>query len=60
MSISSIAQAAKALLLSVVALATTATHASATLTVTFTGDVLLDRGVCNTIERNHGNANCLF
>ena len=60
MSISSIAQAAKVLLLTMAALAATATHASDTLTVTFAGDVLLDRGVRQAIEKNGGDANCLF
>lgn len=35
-------------------------HAGDTLTVIFTGDVLLDRGVRKTIEDNNGDANCLF
>lgn len=47
-------------MIAVAASVATAIHASDTLTVTFTGDVLLDRGVRRTIERHHGDANCLF
>ena len=60
MNISSIAQGAK---LIAIVLATTfagVMHASDTLTVTFTGDVLLDRGVRRVIEAHGGDANCLF
>ena len=60
MNISSIAQAAKVLLLTMAAMVATATQASDTLTVTFTGDVLLDRGVRQVIEENNGDASCLF
>ena len=60
MNISSIAQAAKVLLLTMAAMVATATQASDTLTVTFTGDVLLDRGVRQVIEKNNGDASCLF
>ncbi len=60
MSTSSTAQAAKLLLLALMAHVAIALHASDTLTVTFTGDVLLDRGVRKTIELNNGDANCLF
>lgn len=60
MSTSSIAQAAKLLLAALMAQVAIALHASDTLTVTFTGDVLLDRGVRKVIDRNHGDANCLF
>ena len=37
-----------------------ALHASDTLTVTFTGDVLLDRGVRQAIEKNGGDTHFLF
>jgi len=47
-------------MIAVAASVATASHASDTLTVTFTGDVLLDRGVRRTIEQHHGDANCLF
>ena len=47
-------------MIAVAASVATAIHAGDTLTVTFTGDVLLDRGVRRTIERHHGDANCLF
>lgn len=46
--------------IAVAALAATAVDASDTLRVTFTGDVLLDRGVRHAIERHHGDASCLF
>lgn len=48
------------MMIAVAASVATAIHAGDTLTVTFTGDVLLDRGVRRTIERHHGDANCLF
>lgn len=60
MSIFSIARAAKFIITAVAALVATAVNAGDTLTVTFTGDVLLDRGVRRVIERHHGDANCLF
>lgn len=60
MSISSTAQAAKLLLLALMAHVAIALHASDTLTVTFTGDVLLDRGVRQAIERNNGDSHFLF
>ena len=60
MSTSSTARAAKLLLLALMAHVAIALQAGDTLTVTFTGDVLLDRGVRKTIERNNGDANCLF
>ena len=47
-------------MIAVAASVATAIHAGDTLTVTFTGDVLLDRGVRRTIERHYGDANCLF
>ena len=47
-------------MIAVAASVATAIHAGDTLTVTFTGDVLLDRGVRRTIERHDGDANCLF
>ena len=47
-------------MIAVAAMVATAIHASDTLTVTFTGDVLLDRGVRRAIEQHHGDANCLF
>lgn len=47
-------------MIAVAASVATAIHAGDTLTVTFTGDVLLDRGVRRTIEQHHGDANCLF
>lgn len=47
-------------MIAVAASVATAIHAGDTLTVTFTGDVLLDRGVRQAIERHHGDANCLF
>ena len=47
-------------MIAVAASVATAIHAGDTLTVTFTGDVLLDRGVRRTIERHQGDANCLF
>ena len=47
-------------MIAVAASVATAIHASDTLTVTFTGDVLLDRGVRRAIERHNGDANCLF
>jgi len=56
----SIVRVAKVLMIAVAASVATASHASDTLTVTFTGDVLLDRGVRRTIEQHHGDANCLF
>lgn len=56
----SIAQVAKVILITVAASVATVIQASDTLTVTFTGDVLLDRGVRRTIEQHHGDANCLF
>lgn len=59
MNTSSIAQAAKLLLLLATALVAGTSMASDTLTVTFTGDVLLDRGVRRVIERK-GSANVLF
>ena len=37
-----------------------ALHAGDTLTVTFTGDVLLDRGVRRAIEQNNGDTHFLF
>lgn len=48
------------MMIAVAASVATAIHAGDTLTVTFTGDVLLDRGVRRTIERHDGDANCLF
>lgn len=48
------------IMIAVAASVATAIHAGDTLTVTFTGDVLLDRGVRRTIEQHHGDANCLF
>lgn len=60
MSIFSIARVAKVIMIAVAASVATAIHAGDTLTVTFTGDVLLDRGVRRTIERHLGDANCLF
>lgn len=56
----SIARVAKVVMIAVAASVATVIHASDTLTVTFTGDVLLDRGVRRTIERHHGDAGCLF
>lgn len=47
-------------MIAVAASVATAIHAGDTLTVTFTGDVLLDRGVRRAIERHNGDANCLF
>lgn len=46
--------------IAVAAMVATAIDASDTLRVTFTGDVLLDRGVRQAIERHHGDASCLF
>ena len=60
MSTFSIARVAKVMTIAVAALAATAVDASDTLRVTFTGDVLLDRGVRHAIERHHGDASCLF
>ena len=60
MSTSSTALAAKLLLLALMAHMAMALHAGDTLTVTFTGDVLLDRGVRKVIEKNNGDASCLF
>ena len=60
MSTFSIVRVAKVIIIAVAASVATAIHASDTLTVTFTGDVLLDRGVRSTIARHHGDANCLF
>lgn len=61
MNTSSTALVAKLLLVALMAhVATQALQASDTLTVTFTGDVLLDRGVRKVIERNGGDASCLF
>ena len=60
MSTFSIVRVAKVIMIAVAASVATAIHASDTLTVTFSGDVLLDRGVRSTIERHHGDANCLF
>ena len=60
MSTSSTARAVKLLLLTLMAHVAIALHASDTLTVTFAGDVLLDRGVRTVIEKNNGDANCLF
>lgn len=50
----------RALIITVALLSATALMASDTLTVTFTGDVLLDRGVRKVIESHGGDANCLF
>ena len=47
-------------MIAVAASVATAIHASDTLTVTFTGDVLLDRGVRKVIEQHQGDAGCLF
>ena len=60
MSTSSTAQVAKLLLLALMAHVAIALHASDTLTVTFTGDVLLDRGVRQAIEKNGGDTHFLF
>ena len=60
MSTSSIVQAAKVIMIAVAASVATAIHASDTLTVTLTGEVLLDRGVRRVIERHNGDVNCLF
>ena len=47
-------------MIAVAASVATVIHAGDTLTVTFTGDMLLDRGVRQIIERHHGDAGCLF
>lgn len=60
MNIISIAQVAKKLVVITFLAVAPALHASDTLTVTFTGDVLLDRGVRQLIENHKGDANCLF
>ncbi len=60
MSTTSTALAAKLIVVAVMALTATTLRASDTLTVTFAGDVLLDRGVRRYIESNNGDADCLF
>ncbi|MBR5086015.1 MAG: CapA family protein [Muribaculaceae bacterium] len=60
MSIISIARVVKSLIVIALAMAAPALQASDTLTITFTGDVLLDRGVRKHIENHQGDANCLF
>ena len=60
MSTYSIAQGAKLIAIALVTMIASVMHASDTLTVTFAGDVLLDRGVRRVIEAHGGDANCLF
>lgn len=60
MNITSIARVVKSLFVIALAMAALALQASDTLTITFTGDVLLDRGVRKHIVSRNGDANCLF
>lgn len=60
MNITSIARVVKSLFVIALAMAAPALQASDTLTITFTGDVLLDRGVRKHIVSRNGDANCLF
>lgn len=60
MNIISIVRVVKSLIVIALAMTAPALQASDTLTITFTGDVLLDRGVRKHIENHHGDANCLF
>lgn len=60
MRVCSTVRVAKLVMIAVAASLATAVHAGDTLTVTFAGDVLLDRGVRQMIERHGGDANCLF
>lgn len=60
MSISSIVQGAKLIAIALTTTIASVMHASDTLTVTFAGDVLLDRGVRRVIEVHGGDTNCLF
>jgi len=60
MSTTSIVQAVKLQLIIATMMIAPMLQASDTLTVTFTGDVLLDRGVRRVIERNHNDPGCLF
>ena len=60
MRVYSIVQAVRPIMIAVAVSVATAVHAGDTLTVTFTGDVLLDRGVRQVIERHDDDANCLF
>ena len=60
MNITSIARVVKSLFVIALAMAALALQASDTLTITFTGDVLLDRGGRKHIVSRNGDANCLF